>query len=287
MQTKETVIQLVIGVIGEKMDVYPVDWVAQDSKGQYTIYLFGKTEEGLLVTAHIPFNPFFYVEVKPEYATMFMEHACKQHGALKDHSVIVQRVSMWGFTNMTKMTMARLEFATRHAARQAAEYYASHGVQTFESSADPLLRFFHARDIRPAHWVTLTGGESVPKRSRVSRAPEEIVVMCEHVSPCDKTCPPPLIIASWDLECYSADRKFVCADKEEDCIIQIAVSFARYNEDPYRQVVLCLGDTAPVEGLDIRSFETEHEMINAWIELVAEEDADVLLGYNTDQVLSI
>jgi DNA polymerase delta subunit 1 len=38
-----------------------------------------------------------------------------------------------------------------------------------------------------------------------------------------------------------------------------------------------------VTGLDVRSFDREEDMINAWIDLLAEQGADIMLGYNTDQ----
>ena len=86
------------------------------------------------------------------------------------------------------------------------------------------------------------------------------------------------------MECYSASRKFPLPEKEGDKIIQIATTFQRYGEpEPYRQLVLSLNDTDPVEGVDVVSFDDESDLINAWFEQVQNEGVDVLLGYNTDQ----
>ena len=83
----------------------------------------------------------------------------------------------------------------------------------------------------------------------------------------------------------SASRRFPQAENEEDCLIQIATSFQRYGEpDPYRQLVLCLKATDQVPGIEVRAFDQEHDLVNAWVAELAKEGVDILLGYNTDQV---
>lgn len=47
--------------------------------------------------------------------------------------------------------------------------------------------------------------------------------------------------------------------------------------------MVCLGDTDPVDGVDIICKPTEHEVINAWFRLLRQHKTDVLVGYNTHQ----
>lgn len=84
---------------------------------------------------------------------------------------------------------------------------------------------------------------------------------------------------------YSASRKFPCSENEEDCIIQIATSFQLYGEpEPYRKLIMAFKDTNPVDGVEVICFDDEADMINAWCDELAGENADVMTGYNTDQV---
>ena len=197
---------------------------------------------------------------------------------------------MWGFTNGTKRTLAQLAFPNMRLMKWAARDYRRAGKETYESSVDPLLRFFHNRDILPASWIAIKSHSPVDEDDAMSRAPLEISTTFDQVSPSDRTTRPPLVLASFDLECHAAQRddgsrKFPCSEREDDVIIQVATSFQRYGEpEPYRQLIMALRDTDPVQGVDVRCFDDEAEMINAWCDELLAEGADLLLSYNGDQV---
>lgn len=267
------------------MDVYPVDWQADDVDGQYTITLFGRTPSSKVVAVHIKYFPFFFVGMPPGCPHMktqeFVKEAVKKHGALQEYSGHTERVSMWGFTNSTKVPMAVLGFPTLKKMRIAAAAMRGKGLVTYESSIDPLLRFFHVRDISPSQWVTVAAATHAPTPS--TRAAIELNTVFNRVGPSTLTQRPPLTICSWDLETYSLSRKFPQAHNASDAIIQIACSFQRYGEpEPYRRLVMCLKETAPVEGVEIRWFDDEATMINAWMHELAVEQPDLMVGYNTN-----
>jgi DNA polymerase delta subunit 1 len=44
--------------------------------------------------------------------------------------------------------------------------------------------------------------------------------------------------------------------------------------------VICLKDTAPVEGVEIVSCMYERDVLNTWIDVLRNESVDVLIGYN-------
>lgn len=269
------------------MDIFPVAWHARDVDDQYTITVFGKTPGAALVAVHIHFYPFFYVHVpqgwSPSQMKLFVAESAAKYNALPHLSRAVSRVSMWGFTNNESIKLVQLAFATLKSAKAAARKLT---FKTYESTIDPLLRFFHLQHIAPAQWITIPEGcPSTPEGSRMTRSGMELTTLFNNVGPSERTSLPPLVIASWDIECISATKQFPLAHKEHDKIIQIATTFQRYGEPrPYRQVVTCLRDTDAVEGVDILSFDDEADVINRWIELLDEESADILIGYNTDQV---
>lgn len=276
------------------LELFPIDWQARDVEDRFIITVTGKTPDGQLVVAHIAFTPYFFVELPPNCGVgqtkLFIAEACKKHKALPASSRAVERVSMWGFTNGTKMRLVQLAFPNMRLMKWAARDYRRTGKETYESSVDPLLRFFHNRDILPASWITIKAHTPVDEDDAMSRAPLEISTTFDQVSSSDRTTRPPLVLASFDLECHAAQRddgsrKFPCSEREDDVIIQVATSFQRYGEpEPYRQLIMALHQTDPVDGVDVVCFDDEAEMINAWCDELLAEGADVLLSYNGDQV---
>lgn len=88
----------------------------------------------------------------------------------------------------------------------------------------------------------------------------------------------------FDIECHSARGRFPVADNPGDALIQISTTFQRYGEaEPYARTVVCFRETAPVEGVAVSWYPTEHETINAWARSLREHSVDVLVSYNGSQ----
>jgi DNA polymerase delta subunit 1 len=266
------------------VDLFPVSWDANDVDDQYIITLYGKTQEGDLVGAHIEFFPYFFVQVPGAWGAaqvrLFVMEAAKDLGAAPQFCQLVHRVSLWGFTNGTKLPLVQLAFPTLRQMKWAAKTLKK-THQVFESSIDPLLRFFHVRDILPAAWVHIGKYAEVKGDRKTTRAPLELRSPFSATGPSTLEARPPLVFASFDLECTSRKRRFPQAANPDDHIIQVSTTFSRYGEvEPYKTSVLCFRETADVPGIDIQWFHEEHQMLNAWFDLLAAENVDVLLSYN-------
>lgn len=280
------------------MDLFPIDWQAgdidNDHAQQYVITVFGKTPDGRAMAADITFYPYMYVALPPcagpGEASLVITEAVAKYRAVRNYCRVVHRVSLWGFTNQTKVPLVQLAFPTLKKLKWAARSYQAAGVATYESGVDPLLRFFHICGISPACWITIAASTPVPEDEKLTRAPVEVRANFDKVLASTRTDRPPLVIASWDLETHAAkrtdgSRKFPCADNENDVIIQIATSFQRYGSpETYRTLIMAYKSTDSVDGIDIVAFDDEADMINAWVDELQAEDVDILVGYNTDQV---
>ena len=275
------------------MDIFPVSWACgdvtlEDQHSEFLITLFGKTPEAQLIAVRIEFYPYFFVGVPRSWGIgqhrLFIAEAASKHGALARHCRSLKRTSLWGFTNGTQIDLVQLAFPSLKKMKWAARALKATHV-TYEASMDPLLRFFHIRDITPSAWVTVSGSVApVPQGSKVTRAKLEVRVPFGAIGASQRTDHPPLIFASYDLECVSASRRFPKADNPDDAIIQIATTYQRYGESaPYKTSVMCLRKTSDVDGVDIQWFHEEHQALNAWIAEIKREHVDVLLGYNTSQ----
>ena len=269
------------------MDVYPVSWTAADSGPGDTcrVTAYGKTPDGKSACVHIRFTPFFFVELPPAWnearGKLFVVETAQRFKCDPGKSRIVRRSSIWGYTGGKTALFALLAFDSI-ASHRRARYALRKEYATFEASVDPVVRLFHLRDLAPCRWFRVSAYTRPHKL--VALVDEEVECALAAIGPSPVTTRPPLVLASWDLECFSATGKFPVADNPHDYLIQISTTFQRYGEpEPYAREVVCLRDTDAVEGVTIVSCEQEHEVINAWARTLREHGVDVLLGYNTWQ----
>ena len=270
------------------IEFFPVDWIEGDvdeERPWYRIVAFGKTRDAQSVCVHVRFTPYFFVELPAEWSEargkLFVTETARAHDGLPGKCMLVKRKSAWGFTNGRARLMAQLAFETRAAARRARTAL-SKKHQTYEASVEPLVRFFHLRNVSPAGWIRATA--CAPASSPIATADIEVETTFDRVFPGELTCQPPLVIASWDIETYSESGKFPLPENPNDKIIQISTTYRVYGQpEPYKRTVSCLSATDPVEGAEIAWFEHEHDVVNHWISGLRKEKTDVLIGYNTHQ----
>lgn len=267
------------------VDVFPIDWKAQDAKcsqdtdtEQFEIQMFGKTPEGVSTTVHITFYPYFFVGVPGTWSaaktSYFIGECVRKYRAYAPLSMPVRRKTLYSFTNNEARPFVQLAFRTLADFKKAKYGLQREKLQTYEASLDPLLRFFHVRNISPASWVSIS----------CEAAQKDIRIDFRSVSPSSCTHRPPLVFASWDIEAISATNKFPCSDIPGDKVITIGTAFQRYGEaEPYHRSVVTLDTCDPIEGVEVVPCQTEADVVTAWIDQLRTHEVDVMLGYNTFQ----
>lgn len=278
------------------MDIFPIDWhvhdtAARDEGGggeECEIHCWGRSLQGASCLARIRFFPYFFARCKPGWSEaqrrFFVSTCCQKYGAVQSLTRIVERVPLLGFTNCTKAAFVQLAFGSLREFKRAKYAVAKNeGLKTYEASLDPLLRFFHVRAIDPSGWIRLEKAVAVADEARVSiDGVTECTLDFRNVHPSEVAATPALVMASWDLECISSTGMFPDASAPGDKIITIGTAFQRYGEAaPYHRCVVTLGSCDLIEGTEVRACEAEHEVINAWLGVLRDHGADVLLGYNT------
>lgn len=268
------------------MDVFPVTWSVDDGAPGDTcqVTVFGKLPDGRAACVHVDFTPFFYVEFAGSDAKggMLIAQWAKKYEALYARSRVVRRRPMWGFRNGKDSSFVLLAFGSMAHFRRARYGLVRDGYDTYEAAVDPIVRLFHLRGIGPCKWMRVSRYSSTHPRT----AHVDVEVRCGYadVGPSEVTDRPPLVFASWDIECFSASGRFPVADKPEDCLIQISTTFQRYGEpEPYDRTVVCLRDTDPVDGATVIWTDQEHEVIELWAKLLREHKTDVAIAYNCYQ----
>ena len=223
------------------------------AKRAIIIHLFGATAEGQAVQVNVQgFEPFFYVKLPNnlrEVQETFVNHlkvlidskkdwALKRDGA---YSVSFERRQvLMGYTAGREFTFAKLSVKSLQTWRAIKSYFLnkengftfqiysnSAPLEVFEANLDPMLRFFHLRNIKPCGWVTLDEGCEPDEDSNTYQ------VDWEQVTPATSTVVPcaPFLHSYWDIECYSESGEFPVPKKGYDRVAKLLVENASTGED--------------------------------------------------------
>ena len=273
------------------------DSIAQDEriegKDSYTILLFGSTPEGTPIQLKVTgFEPFFYVELPStkdaygDFVGRIMEIIGEEQLPIADAVRFeeCQKSSMYGYSGGKKLHLIKVITRSRKAFYAMKKlflnersnphfqlYHDDGPLRVFDAALDPMLRFFHLRNLQPCGWVTVD-----------SDLDDSGSCEWDSVNPCQK--PPmasaPFKINFWDIECYSESGDFPVASKG-DPVIQIGNVIVQQGK-PTKKVIFVVGDCDPVANATepVKSFKTEKAMLQAWAKWMVKENPDILVGYN-------
>ena len=184
--------------------------------------MFGVTAEGSQVQVDITgFRPFIYVSIPEATEAWKKEIEAEIYRKAKDLSDmetrIVKRGLLYGYTGGKQFPFLELSVGSMSALYALKKVLLTdiqtpkltvrgRTIQVYEANIDPMLRFFHMRNINPCGWISIEDIESDD---------EEIAIECEWTDICP--CPePPAPVAPfrqliWDIECDSFDGSFPVA----------------------------------------------------------------------------
>jgi len=261
------------------------------------IHLFGMTADGVSLRCDIDgFRPYLYVKVPPSLdISQFRQHI----GNVVPASMSVERVKrkeLYGFTADEDFTFFKLAVASMKDFRALKNILLndhqepifclskkSAPLPVYESGLDPLLRFFHLRDVAPCGWVSVEAVDDGFDEETDIR-----VIRCswEDVGP-EKSPPKPTApfkALFWDIECYSRSGDFPVAKPMNtkdpgDPIIQIGCVL-KQSDGSIQKTIFVLDTCDNIPGVDVKFFPSEKEMLLAWFNWLIEVNPDVWVGYN-------
>ncbi|ETO08884.1 hypothetical protein RFI_28502 [Reticulomyxa filosa] len=281
------------------------------------IRIYGIDKQGQSVLIHIyGFCPYFFVqswgfdesqaEEMCERLQKALEFALSSEKSSSKYDVYVPKVctvekqSLWGCqfgqnTTFLKIyvTVPTLVPTCRGILQVGVDLGPGIGLQsfdTYESNVPFLLRYMIDADLYGSAWFEVEASQYsvVPKNEMVSHCSMEVIVAWTDVKPLSKKLSlhwdvdsiAPLRLLSFDIECQCS-QGFPEATNDSDKVIQIAnVLKIEGQKDFCYQTVFCLGSCAPIPGCHVRSFETERDLLLAWVQFVQKCDPDILTGYN-------
>jgi DNA polymerase elongation subunit (family B) len=241
------------------------------SKKSYVVDVFGRMEDESVACIRITgFRPYFYCSKQVEGC---VSRPVKKYDA------------MAGFNDLAMMTVYRIECESLQQFRTAIDN--ARGT-VYESKLPPFMRMFHERHIGPATPIRVENYKTLEiPMDRETDEPRYNVeayyeVNYKNVDPAPDASIPQLV-ASYDLEMYSATGLFPQASR--DPIIQIGVSY-RWSDDlltPICRTVFVNGtvDPANEENTTFVACRNEKEMLLRFQRDIWHNNPDIMCGYNT------
>jgi len=208
---------------------------AGDVAGSYQITLFGATAEGNSVGVAVTgFEPFFYVEIPDEWDSdtidEYQEFLLDSLGAKEVGQVrldLEKHKSFWDFTNNRRFTFLKVRAQSKRLWTKIRNIcqdsetclpipYKDQTLRVFEANIDPMLRFFHLRELKPAGWASISEDEYEDLDESTTTTAFQVTADWESVRPAApeiQLTSAPLRVMSWDIECTSSHGDFPLAIK--------------------------------------------------------------------------
>ena len=262
---------------------------------QMVIHLFGMTADGESLRCDVEgFRPYLFVKVPPSLTVGQFQEQLRFMAPESMKIEREQRMELYGFTADEKFTFFKLSvgnmkdfrllkniFLDDHQSPIFSTSKTSAPLQVYESGLDPLLRFFHLRDVAPCGWVTVEADEDGVDENTDIR-----VISCSwnDVSPESKPPKPsaPFKTLFWDIECYSKSGDFPVAKPDRglgDPIIQIGC-VVKDSDGSIQKTIFVLDTCDDIPGAIVKHYKTEKEMLVKWFDWLIETNPDIWVGYN-------
>ena len=285
----------------------PCDWIEHDVQGKYVVEVFGRTKTSAIACLRITgFKPYFYVNgtQMPDVGAVYdainmkweskygptkgsMEYAFKLSRKIPEmKGCTATRVHKYdvfdGFQELKQVPVWKIECGSLAAFRSAKKLFGDR--QQYESNLPPFLRLFHDRNLGPASPLAFPDAELLDESpsdedgTPLYSVDEFYVADWTTLTAADVQIP--LLVASYDLEMYSASGLFPQSSK--DPIIQIGVSYRWSHKmlDPVARLVFVLGEVAPSDdpGVEFVACRDERDLLQKFISEIETENPDVMCG---------
>ena len=258
-----------------------IAWDGQDQDDQFTIRIFGRSENGKSVSLGTTFDPYFYIKPPPGQSSSIRSFIRMQFWRGLVSCERKDGKDLWGFQNGELSVFLRVEFKSHKALRNCVwcidnnKHQELRGCRVYESNIDPVLRFMHCSGIRSTGWVN--PGLCEPDAESTC----EINLWSPNwrlIESLDRDDFAPLRIMSFDIEAYSSTGNFPDPKIKGDVVFQIGMTIREFGKEGYLdRKCLCLKQT---DAADCESFETERDLLRAFERYLISIDPDIITGWN-------
>lgn len=282
---------------------------------EYKIYAFGVSEKGESVCVEInDYTPFFYARIPEDLQETWTDFkTLKVKSYLKNRLYrfreslmkvsLVEKKDLDGFTNEKFIKFLKIIVSNEKTFTKCKYILAPGGGRSlpkiegvnkapisfklYEANIEPFIRFCHIQDIKLSGWC------EVSKFSEEDNSRCQIDIACRwrNILPIDIKNVSKMYIISFDIETYSAKgqqmQKNIFPDPNEpnDIITQIGNTLHIYGTSNKIECCFTINSkqdnyVKEQEGIITYAFDTEKEMLKAWIQFIKKTDPDIMTGYN-------
>ena len=199
----------------------------------YVVQIFGMTSAGKTVCANITgFHPYFFVGIpegsSPQFISKLKSAVLEKIPEKKRRQILFDEEAykvLYDFNNHKKIPVLKLSSPNKNLFTKMKNIFLDKDsnflpnpvnpklppLKVYEANIDPMLRFFHARDISPSGWIQISDYEINDEGSET--ADINIKATVGDVEPKAILEAAPFKIISWDIECMSSHGDFPVAKK--------------------------------------------------------------------------
>jgi len=158
-------------------------------------------------------------------------------------------------------------------------------MKIHEHNASPVLQLTSLQKIPTAGWINFAG-KRVPADDKTTHCKHEFLVSWKNLTAKKSDIVARPLCMSFDLEVNSSiPSSMPKAVRPEDKIFQISCIFHRQGtkQETYEKVLLTLGEpdiNKLGNDIDVLMFETEHDLLLGFTNIVQERQPNIIMGYN-------
>lgn len=211
---------------------------------------------------------------------------------------IVKKYHLYNFEN-NNQNKSPFMFATFESKKhiQDMTYQLKHGINLFgrtvklkvhETSANPILQMVSLRDLPMSGWINFSHKcpMPVPENEKMTVCDEEYIIKWRNLSKSERTDQVVPKCIAFDIEVNSDFTNQMPSDRPGDCIFQISCVVTEKDKDR-RKILLSLRakdmelqESKLLDGIEVQVFDTESELLEAFMNVIAIEKPNVLTGFN-------
>ena len=259
-----------------------------DDDRKFQISIFGMTSDRQSICITTTFKPYFFIKIPIDNPTPADEQQLfKSLGGSRIPGLKLswqKRQDLSGFQDGKRETFLRVECDSlinmRKLAKKPIQFKTFNLHRRYESNVDPVLRFMHLTNVQSTGWFEYPDELTVSVKNARTQI-DLFATDWKQFKPVDKDDISPFVVASVDIEAYSASGMFPDPHEPHDCVFQIAITLCRLGStDIYDKTCLCFPKTDNVIDGNIISFDTERELLLGFRDYVVNHDIDIITGWN-------
>ena len=278
-------------VLENDMDsMFVYSWSVDESQDYTQIRCYGIDSNGKTVALIIPdFTPYVYIELPRTIDWVKVKNMLLND--LSNKTILTRLVDKEHLYNdkgtgkfifcqcASRRYIGYITFMLRQ------QTYCGHRLNVHEDMASSVLQLTSLRNIPPATWISFSGGTNIAIDNRQTTCDREIRVswksMCPNTDSVKSQVHPKVL--AFDLEVNSDFMNSMPMNRPNDVVFQISCVIE--NPDRTKRKILLTFESDDLhdpmlDGIEVRSYENEEELLSGFISLVRDERPNVMTGYN-------